>query len=47
MGMPRCGVPDFDSEQSDSGEKRRYKRYTAQGSSWKKHHITWSISKFR
>lgn len=47
MNSPRCGVADlFPDKEGDTGEKRRYKRYTTQGSSWKKSHLTWSVSKF-
>ena len=48
MNKPRCGLPDFfpDQENADPNEKRRYKRYATQGSSWKKAKLTWAISKF-
>lgn len=45
MNSPRCGNKDIDIE-GDSGEKRRYRRYTVQGSTWKKAHVTWTVSKF-
>lgn len=44
MGKSRCGVADYGNYNSDN--TRRKKRYTLQGSSWKKTDLTYQIKSF-
>lgn len=40
MQKPRCGMADF----GPSDMARRKRRFTLQGSTWKKHHLTWKLT---